>query len=39
MELRNTKNLEDKRYERQFYKPHFGPEETQQVIQTMRQVE
>jgi hypothetical protein len=29
MELRNTKNLEDKHYERQFYKPHFGPEETQ----------
>ena len=36
MEWSRQKRAEDRQVNKQYYKPHFGPEETQEVIQKMR---
>lgn len=37
MDWRNQKVAEDKHVEKQYYKPHFGPEETQEIIANMHE--
>lgn len=39
MALRREKKNEEAHNDRQYYKPHFGPEETQEIIDSMRQTE
>jgi len=36
MDWSRAKRAEDRTHNKQYYKPHFGPEETQEVIQKMR---
>lgn len=39
MDWNTAKRSADHKVEKLYYKPHFGPEETQEIIQKMRQTE
>ena len=39
MDWNSSKRSADVKVEKLYYKPHFGPEETQEVIQNMRNIE
>lgn len=39
MDWRAQKTAEERHVDKQYYKPHFGPEETQEIIHNMHQTE